>query len=281
MNKTEPRGGADLSEFDADVALRPLEGEDGADIRRFAGHLPGGWSVGGGINGGFLLALLGNAVRATVPERPHPVTVAATYVGASTAGPAELTTRVVRRGTLTSVAVELAQEGATRITALATFADLGVLTDEVATTATPLRLPPVEECLLTSDAPPDFKAQVPLVDRFEMRLSPRAAAWTVGRPSGEGALECWFRLPGREPDPLSLLLAVDAMPPVTFDLGRPGWAPTVQLTAHVRAVPAPGWLRMRHATRNVAGGFFEEDCEVWDSADRLVAQSRQLARLPR
>lgn len=280
MNQTEPRGAADLPEFDADVALTPLDAGDG-DVRRFAGHLPGGWSVGGGINGGFLLALLGNAVRATVPERPHPVTVAATYVGASTAGPAELTTRVVRRGTLTSVAVELAQEGATRITALATFADLGVLTDEVATTATPLHLPPLEECVLTSDAAPEFKAQAPLVDRFEMRLSPRSAGWTVGRPTGEGALECWFRLPGREPDPLSLLLAVDAMPPVTFDLGRPGWAPTVQLTAHVRAVPAPGWLRMRHATRNLAGGFFEEDCEVWDSADRLVAQSRQLARVPR
>ena len=67
------------------------------------------------------------------------------------------------------------------------------------------------------------------------------------------------------------------LPPVTFDLGMPGWAPTLELTAHVRAHPAPGWLKVRHATRNMAGGMFEEDCEIWDSAGRLVAQSRQLA----
>ena len=86
---------------------------------------------------------------------------------------------------------------------------------------------------------------------------------------------------GREPDPVMLLLAADALPPATFDLGLYGWAPTLELTVHVRASPAPGWLRIRHATRNFAGGLFEEDAEVWDSAGRLVAQSRQLARAPR
>jgi hypothetical protein len=40
-------------------------------------------------------------------------------------------------------------------------------------------------------------------------------------------------------------------------------------------------LKVSHRTRNVAGGMFEEDCEVWDSAGRLVAQSRQLAMQPR
>jgi hypothetical protein len=85
----------------------------------------------------------------------------------------------------------------------------------------------------------------------------------------------------REPDPLLLLLACDALPPVTFDLGELVWTPTLELTAHVRANPAPGWLRIAAWTRNVAGGFLEEDAEVWDSAGRLVVQSRQLARAPR
>ena len=64
-------------------------------------------------------------------------------------------------------------------------------------------------------------------------------------------------------------------------MGLAGWAPTLELSAHVRAVPAPGWLRVRVSTRNFAGGLLEEDAEVWDSAGRLVAQSRQLARAPK
>ena len=120
------------------------------------------------------------------------------------------------------------------------------------------------------------------MDRFDMRFDPRHVGWAVGQPSGNGELQAWFRLVDeREPDPVSLLMVVDALPPVTFDLGMFGWAPTLELTAHVRSHPAPGWLRVRHATRNLAGGMFEEDCEVWDSAGRLVAQSRQLARQPR
>jgi hypothetical protein len=82
----------------------------------------------------------------------------------------------------------------------------------------------------------------------------------------------------REPDPLLLLLAVDALPPVAFELGLPGWTPTLELTAHVRARPAPGWLRVSLTSRTMSGGYLEEDAEVWDSEDRLVALSRQLAR---
>ena len=71
------------------------------------------------------------------------------------------------------------------------------------------------------------------------------------------------------------------LPPVTFGLELPGWAPTLELTCHIRHKPAPGWLKVTHFSRNLSGGMFEEDCEVWDSAGRLVAQSRQLALVPR
>lgn len=250
---------------------------------RYDARLAPGWVVGGGVNGGYLLAVLGSALRAASPGKPDPLTVTAHYLSASTPGPATVATTVVREGGATStLAAELVQDGRPRITALAACTDLASLPGDVRTTAVEPDLPPVERCWPSTAAPEDFRRVAPLLDRFDLRLDPAYAGWLVGEPSAEPVVQGWLRLAdGREPDPLSLLVAVDALPPVTFALGMPGWAPTIELTAHVRALPAPGWLKVRHETRNMAGGMFEEDCQVWDAAGRLVAQSRQLARTPR
>jgi acyl-CoA thioesterase len=250
---------------------------------RYAADLSPGWLVGGGLNGGYLLAVIGNALRDRLPEKPDPLVVSAYYLSASAPGPAVVDIDVRREGgSVATASVDLRQGDDVRITALATYGDLGTLGDDIRTTAEEPEMPPVEDCVPNSMAPPEVRAIAPLMDRFDMRFHPDHIGWAVGEPSGNGVLSAWFRLvDGREPDPISLLMVLDALPPVTFDLGMPGWAPTLELTAHVRARPAPGWLKVRHATRNMAGGMFEEDCEVWDSAGRLVAQSRQLARQPR
>ncbi|MBD8870326.1 thioesterase family protein [Nocardioides donggukensis] len=275
-------------EFDRDTAVTSTGAGTGTatGTGEYAASLAPGWMIGGGINGGYLLAVVGAALRAASPGKPDPVVVSAHYLSASVPGPATVSTRVLRDGagpgSLASLAAEVTQDGVPRISALATYADLGRLPDDVRTTATEPVLPAVEDCVPSSLAPEDFRRTSPLLDRLDLRLDPAHAGWAVGEPSGAGEIQGWLAMAdGREPDPLSLLLALDSLPPVTFDLGMPGWAPTLELTAHVRARPAPGWLKVRHATRNLAGGLFEEDCEVWDSAGRLVAQSRQLAKAPR
>lgn len=245
--------------------------------------LDAGWGVGGGLNGGYLLREVGGAISRGLPHHPDPVAVSTYFTSAARPGPASVEVRVVRSGgSTTTVAAELRQDEEVRIALLATYGDLSALPDDVRTTAEPFEIPPPEQCVANDLAPPEVRANAPLMERFEMRFDPARVGWAVGQPSGAGELAAWFRVhEGHEPDPLTLLLAVDALPPVTFDLGMPGWAPTMELTAHVRARPAPGWLRVRHRTSNMAGGMFEEDCEVWDSAGRLVAQARQLARVPR
>jgi acyl-CoA thioesterase len=271
------------TEFDHGIAVTRLADEPGTyDV-----ELGAGWQIGSGINGGMLLATVGNALRSTLEGHPDPITISAYYLSASRPGPASVRTEALRSGrSLSTGAASLVQvedgENSERMRALATFGDLSTLPDEVRTTATPPDLPPPERCISTADAPPTFMRNADLLDRLDLRLDPGCAGWAVGKPSGRGLIQGWLRMADdRVPDPLLLLLAVDALPPVTFDLGLFGWTPTLELTVHVRAKPAPGWLRVIHSTRNVAGGLLEEDAEVWDASGRLVAQSRQLARAPR
>jgi len=64
-----------------------------------------------------------------------------------------------------------------------------------------------------------------------------------------------------------------------FELGGVATTVTLELTAHFRERPAPGWMAIRASTRHVGRGYAEEDFEIWDSAGVLACQSRQLARL--
>ena len=264
-------------EFDDHTAVRP--GADGG----YHADLAPGWVIGGGINGGYLLAVLGAALRASLPAKPDPLAISAYYLSASVPGPATVSIDVRRDGgSLATAAAELRQGGQARILALATCGDLDRFDDDVRTTATEPVLPPPEECVSNPFTAAQVHEFAPVMARFDMRFHPDHVGWATGQPSGRGEIAAWFRLAdGREPDPVALLMVADALPPVTFEFGLMGWAPTLELTVHVRARPAPGWLKLRHATRNLAGGMFEEDCEIWDAAGRLVAQSRQLALQPR
>ncbi|MFE7032103.1 thioesterase family protein [Streptomyces sp. NPDC057621] len=269
------------SEFDRDTAV--TRREPGVyDI-----DLSAGWTIINAVNGGYLLAVLGRALADALPHS-DPFTISAHYLTASRPGPAVVRTETVRAGrTLSTGQASLFQydeEGheVERIRVLASYGDLDGLPDDVRTTALPPEIPPIDQCFGASDSPDG--APVPgssaIADRLMLKLDPGTLGWALGAPSGRGEMRAWFGLAdGRDADPLSLLLAVDALPPTAFELGLTGWVPTVELTVHVRARPAPGPLRIAITTRNLAGGFLEEDAEVWDSADRLVAQSRQLARV--
>ena len=114
-----------------------------------------------------------------------------------------------------------------------------------------------------------------IAERVEFR-SAALPGWFLGQPSGRPSSEFWMRFAdGRDADLLALPLLVDSTAPSVLELGVS--SATIQLTVHLRARPAPGWLACRATTRFVSGGYHEEDFEVWDSAGAMVAQSRQLA----
>lgn len=279
-----------VSEFDREIAVTGRADQPGA----YDAELGQGWRIGGGVNGGLLLALAGHALRRElgpesadgIPGHPDPLAISAYYLSPGVPGPTELRTQVVRRGrgVSTGQVSVLQRDGegtglAERVRVLATYGDLASLDADASTSAVPPELPEPDACVSAAQAPPQFLKHASLLDRLDLRLDPATTGWAVGKPSGNGVIRGWLRLAdGREPDPLMLLLAVDALPPVAFELGLPGWTPTLELTAHVRCRPAPGWLRVNLTSRTLSGGYLEEDAEVWDSAGRLVALSRQLAR---
>jgi acyl-CoA thioesterase len=275
-------------EFDEEIGVEAVEGR----VDAFAGSLGDGWRIGNGINGGVIMSLATMALQQRLDrEGAHGDLLAFSgyFLTPSGPGPVEATTEVLRVGrTMSTGQVSIAQPGADgvpveRMRALASFGDLDASAEVMRTVVAP-DMPPPEECLSARDAPPTFLAAASLLERLDLRIDPSTAGWAAGHPSGAGSMRGWLRMrDGREPDPVMLLFALDALPPVAFDLGILGWAPTLEFTGHIRRRPAPGWLRVELSSQNVTAGLMEEDAVVWDSEGRFVAQSRQLCgiRTPR
>jgi acyl-CoA thioesterase len=233
------------------------------------------WNGVAGANGGFMLALTTGALGRVLPF-PDPVVVSGFFLRPGSVGPAQISTEVIRSGKTTGFGqASLWRDGKEVLRATAAFADLAAAAARggpwYSGGAAP-HLPPPEECV----ALPARASRISLVNRFEYRAA-ALPSWAVGAPpSGNPVYELWMRFAdGREPDVASLPLIVDAVAPAVLEVGA--GSTTVELTVHLRARPAPGWLACRSYTRHVADGYHEEDFEVWDSTGRLVAQSRQLA----
>ena len=265
-------------EFDEDTAATPLsEG-------RFRSEISPRWNIGANPNGGYLLACVNRAMLDVARgdhDKPDPLSLTAHYLRPTSVGTADIGVDVVRPGRRhVHLEARLVQD-TERVRVLGVFGDL---TD--ATAASPMLargapppLPPPDECIGRASAPGTDGGPPTMMQRFESRFSPDTP-WMTGRRSEETVVTGWIRFAdGRAPDVASLPLFVDAFPPAIFSLGPSGWVPTIELTVHVRARPVPGWLRCRFETRFVGGAYLEEDGEVWDESDRLVAQSRQLAML--
>jgi acyl-coenzyme A thioesterase PaaI-like protein len=290
-----------VSDFDAATAVRRVD--DGRyDMRpdeRFAVVTPAG---GYAVNGGALIAAM---LRATLSEsmHPYPVATSAHFLRVPQVAPAQVHVTWLKQGRTAAVArTSLVQDGVLLIEATVATGELasggGVGTANgsagsagaaaraargepaagarvLSWTGEPPRLPPAGQCVALPQES-GFGAHV------DVRLDPGTAGWLKRQPDGIPEMRGYFGLrDGREPDALVLALAVDALPPVVFGLGAVSWAPTVELTWHMRAVPAPGLLRVVARCRLVSDGWFDEESEVWDSAGQLVAQSRQLARVGR
>ncbi|MFD2418395.1 thioesterase family protein [Amycolatopsis pigmentata] len=244
--------------------------------------LPHEWSIGTHPHGGFAIALAAKAAVRMLTERGEPSTdplvVSAQFLRPLAIGPALLRTDLRRVGRRISVVtVQFEQRGRSCVEATVTAGRLPVRRPEWVDVPPMAAEPPSRAIPLGGDT---AEGLFNLAKGCDVRIDPATAGYLSGRTGDAPRIRLWVKPRQGAPDPYFALLAGDINPPVVFNLGRFGWAPTAQLTALVRARPAPGWLRVFAECRTIHDPWFDSDASVIDSTGRLVCQARQLALAP-
>lgn len=247
----------------------------------YDGELNEHWTIGEKVHGGAMLALCANAARTEHAGDVQPIAISGNFLWAPDPGPMRLTTTVRKRGRRVSlIDVELHQGDRTAVRASVT---LGEPEHHVPPL---LSVNPVIP-LMQPEPPPGLEPIGPghrMADIVHLAhgcdIRPSLTTMEPRADGGPPVIEYWVRPKGVAPDVLFALLCGDVSAPVTFGVNRFGWAPTVQLTAYLRALPADGWLRVLCTTVQIGQDWFDEDHIVVDCAGHIVVQSRQLALVP-
>ena len=284
----------------ADVmALRAVPGEVG----QYDADLNAHWTIGPKPHGGVMIALCANAAREAYGDGAHPIAVSANYLSAPDPGPVRLITTLRKRGRrIGLVDVELVQGvrsggqersdpgfgpgGQERSDpGFKTCVHAVVTLGEPEHEAAPLFSDNPVTPLMEPDPPADIMPIGPGHPAAEINNLARGCDIRplVVESVSEGAaprFRIWVRPKVGPVDELFALMCGDISLPVPYAVGRRGWAPTVQLTAYLRGVPADGWLRVLCTTAEIGEDWFDEDHTVVDSNGRIVVQTRQLALVP-
>ena len=264
-----------MDDFDADTAI------DATGTESLAGIITGRWSIADRPNGGYLMAM-GVRALATVLPHPDPLTVTGHFLRSPSAGPMTASVEPIREGrTVSTGEARLSQNGREFLRLIGTFGDLRTAEGVTDIQVKPPGMPDLEDCI---QAAPDGLLPdgtlIPIMQRLDVRMAPDALGWLRGEPAERAEACAWIRFrDGGTASLLSLALIVDAVAPAVMSAGHRGSVPTIELTTHFRGHPAPGWLRLVTRTRALIDGYLDEEAEIWDSEDRLVAQGRQFARL--
>jgi hypothetical protein len=277
------------------MALTPAG--DGA----YDGELNEHWTIGPKVHGGAMLALCANAARrehsrglgAHPPEGQgddsgehrsegvEPIAVSGNFLWAPDPGPMRVVTTVRKRGRRVSlIDVELNQGDRTAVRAAVTLGDPEHHVPPLLSVnpVVPLMMPEPPPGLEPIGPGHPMEDVVHLAHGCDIR--PSLTTFTPRTDGGPPIIEYWVRPKGVAPDVLFALLCGDVSAPVTFGVNRMGWAPTVQLTAYLRALPADGWLRVLCTTVQIGQDWFDEDHIVVDCEGHIIVQSRQLAMVP-
>jgi acyl-CoA thioesterase len=263
-----------LHPFDADTAVEDL-GQG-----RFSATISERWWVMKGPNGGYIAALVMQAIQKAVGPERAPRSLTVQFPRSPAAGPVEIVVTVEREGgSATFLSARMEQDGKLQATALAVLAK-----DWQGPSFSELRMPAAEPPGELHSPDPEEVPEMPtMFQNYSMRA-------VIGEPAFSGGAAysgVWLR--AREPRRLDAPLAaamLDAWFPAPFvSIEHSAPAPTIDYTVHFRSPlpPADATAEDPYLLVFKSGlarhGFFEEDGELWSADGTLLAQSRQLALL--
>jgi len=255
--------------FDKDILLTDLGNS------RFSGVVSDNWSVNGNPNGGYLMAMIADAMLRSSDKKNTPL-VTANYLSRCVPGEVEIQiSEIARSRQFTRFEARVFQNRKEKIRALGTFASDNTRCNVERYEKTPPELATVEKCV-----------QIPLMPKYtlfhnlDLRLDSGCAGWMLGNLTDVSQNKGYFSFSdGRHIDLLSLFLIIDAMPPAALATqGMNAWVPTIELSVNIRNLPQTNRLKCILRTHFITCGLLEADGEVWDEKGNLAAISRQIAQ---
>lgn len=255
--------------FDEDIAL--IEQEP----LLFKGHVTDNWLINGNPNGGYLMALLGNAMLRQGRKRSTPI-ITANFISRCVPGTARISVeKISRSNQFNRFEAKLTQQGKDKIRAFGTFS---VETDPHGEKRHEKSAPDItrlENCILIPEIP-----NYTLFNNIELRLDPACAGWMEGVRTEKSEQKGWIKFKEDRPfDELAILLLSDCFPPpILASQGIVAWIPTLEFSVNIRSLPRTKWLKGHFRTCFLDHGILEEDGELWDEDGDLVAISRQIAQ---
>ena len=241
----------------------------------FKASVTANWSINGNPNGGYLMALLANAMMQTVEKTATPI-ITANFLTRAEPGEAEIhLERIAQSTQFDRIQASLVQGGRERIRSLGTFAKENSEGAEKRYEKSEPEIARLEDCVVVPEIP-----NYSLFNWVDERLDPSCAGWMMGSLAEKSEIRGWIRFKEeRLIDTLSIILFADSFPPpILASQGIVAWVPSIEFSVNIRNLPKTKWLKGVFRTRFVDNGILEEDGEIWDGNGELVAISRQIAQ---
>ncbi|MCP3876028.1 MAG: thioesterase family protein [Desulfobacteraceae bacterium] len=255
--------------LDKDIELKKIES------KIFSVIISDNWSIHGTPNGGYLMSVIAKAMEYCSDKKETPI-ITVNYISKCLTGEAVIYVEVISESSnFTRLMVRLLQQGKEKIRAFGTFSsDLNGSSVQRYETGPPI-LSEYEESIRV----PVMENNA-LFDHIDLRLDPSCAGWISGNLSKQAEFKGWIGFKDNRPiDIPAILLFADIYPPPVYArFGVSAWIPTIELSVNVRKIPDTQVLKGVFRSHFISGGLVEEDGELWDENNELVAISRQISK---